>query len=140
MYADEIGLEIIPTPIKRLVKSNELTSIFIKDLSMFVKFEIDEQLIMLYQFPYFSKDSIDNFSVFNTYIGVTTMRIFKIENNNVIQSIKRNDIESIEHEHHILRWDNLCIKLKNKNICKIGIYHAKECSIILNELVLGLNH
>lgn len=67
-------------------------------------------------------------------VGITTLRIFKIERENSgYQFI--NNISSVSHQKNgLFKWDKIVCNLKSGNVDTYGIYHGSVCAYFCDYL------
>ena len=109
-----------------IVKTRDLFLKEIETLNSIIEIRNGEIINELYSFKgFYPILKIKN----NTIIGLTNLRIFKLEKNNV-NTIWLKDIAEVDHEKKgPFRWDNIVFKLHGEedtwNI--ISVYHSKAC-------------
>lgn len=85
---------------------------------------------------YMRYDTFDqNFSISREIIvGITDVRIFKIETGNNNQQLISN-IASVSHQKNgLFSWDKVVCRLKNGDIDTYGIYHSAACGYFCDYL------
>ena len=113
----------------------------VSDIEQFAKilnFSSDESIIYLYcHDDKFEPKVVINGNIF---VGITTHRVFKIENGGN-QSIMRKDIVCAKHiKNNIFTWDRLEFLLNNNNKDSFGIYYSDTCNYFSNYINSNINN
>ena len=70
---------------------------------------------------------------FGAVVCITTRRLVKHETGR-LQQVQLCDLIDVQHEHNLVRWDNLVCSLRNGTVERVGIYDQVSCGLFCDEL------